>query len=182
MKLFPRIAAREQLMRLRRELGLAGLAAVVTLALTALFYKAALEPMQHRAERLSQQLERQAARAPGQAGDGSASGKLDTLYSYLGRAEGTTDWLAKLHAIGRATGVEVKSANYRSAPPQAGRIERYEIVLPVSGSYVQMRDFLRRALGEIPVLSLDQISMKKDRPGDAPIVADVRMTLHLLQP
>ena len=168
-------------MRLRRELGLAGLAAVVTLALTALFYKAALEPMQHRAERLSQQLERQAARAPGQAGDGSASGKLDTLYSYLGRAEGTTDWLAKLHAIGRATGVEMKSANYRSAPPQAGRIERYEIVLPVSGSYVQMRDFLRRALGEIPVLSLDQISLKRESRNDGAVQAELKLTLHMVK-
>jgi len=181
VKALDRTAIREQLMRLRRELGLAGLAAVVTLALTALFYKAALEPMQHRAERLSQQLERQAARAPGQAGDGSASGKLDTLYSYLGRAEGTTDWLAKLHAIGRATGVEMKSANYRSAPPQAGRIERYEIVLPVSGSYVQMRDFLRRALGEIPVLSLDQISLKRESRNDGAVQAELKLTLHMVK-
>ena len=59
---------------------------------------------------------------------------------------------------------------------------RYEITLPLTGSYSQIRSFLKNALAEIPVLSLDQVNLKKDRPGDGPVNADVRMTLHLLQP
>ena len=41
---------------------------------------------------------------------------------------------------------------------------RYEIVLPVAGSYAQIRDFLKRALAEIPVLSVDQLTLKRDEP------------------
>jgi hypothetical protein len=55
---------------------------------------------------------------------------------------------------------------------------RYEIMLPVSGSYPQIRDFLKRALTEIPVLSLDSISVKRS---DQALQAEMRLTLHLVK-
>ena len=61
-------------------------------------------------------------------------------------------------AIGTATGVQVSQATYRTQSAGAGPLERTEIVLPLSGSYGQMRDFLKRSLAEIPVMSLDQPS------------------------
>ena len=39
---------------------------------------------------------------------------------------------------------------------------RYEIVLPVTGSYGQIRDFLKRARAEIPVMSIDQVTLRKE--------------------
>jgi hypothetical protein len=174
----------QRLLALRGELGLTGLIAIALLAGTALFYKGALEPLQARNERLSSELARQTRQAaPGQAGAG-ASGKLETFYSYLGHTEAPTDWLAKLYGIGRATGVELQSGNYRTQPPapNAGRVERYEIVLPVSGSYTQLREFLRRTLTEIPVLSLDQMTLKREGRNDGDVQAELRMTLHLVKP
>jgi hypothetical protein len=58
---------------------------------------------------------------------------------------------------------------------------RYEIVLPVAGTYPQIRDFLRRSLEEIPVLSLDQLSVKRERRSDAAVQAELRMTLHMVK-
>jgi hypothetical protein len=178
--------ALEKLRSLRDELGLTGLAALGVLAAAALFYKGALEPLQARNQLLSSQLASHARRAaPGpDAGNPSGAGKLETFYGYLGRAEAPTDWLAKLYGIGRATGVELQSGNYRMQPAagNAGRLERYEIVLPVSGSYLQLRDFLKRTLAEIPVLSLDQMSLKREGRNDGAVQAELRMTLHLVKP
>jgi hypothetical protein len=174
----------KQLLALRDELGLTGLIAIALLAGAALFYKGALEPLQARNERLSSELARHAGQAaPGQAGAG-ASGKLEAFYSYLGHAEAPTDWLAKLYGIGKATGVELQSGNYRTQPAgaNAGRVERYEIVLPVSGSYAQLREFLKRTLNEIPVLSLDQMTLKREGRNDGDVQAELRMTLHLVKP
>ena len=64
------------------------------------------------------------------------------MYEFLKKERSTADWLAKLHGIGTATGVQLRSASYRTQPTE-GRIERYEIVLPASGSYAQIRDFLQ---------------------------------------
>jgi hypothetical protein len=185
MNFLLRFPFKERLQRLRHELGMVGVIAFAALAMTALFYKLALEPMQRRAQLLSTQLSTQLARqagqsVPGQAG-GSAAAKLDAFYSYLGRSEGTTDWLAKLYAIGKATGVELQSATYRSQGAGT-KVERYEIVLPATGSYAQMRDFLKRSLGEIPVLSLDQMTLKRESRNDGAVHAELKMTLHMVKP
>ena len=73
----------------------------------------------------------------------------------------------------------MQSATYRSE--QAGRIERYQILLPVSGSYAQMREFVDRALTEIPVLSLDQMSLKRESRRDGAVQAELKLTLHMVK-
>jgi hypothetical protein len=77
-------------------------------------------------------------------------------------------------------GVQLKSASYR-AQPADGRIVRYEIVLPVAGSYPQIREFLRRSLAEISVLSLDQINLKRENRNDGAVNAELRLTLHMVK-
>jgi hypothetical protein len=178
-----KIAVKHHVERLRQELGLTGQIAIALLVLGAVFYKAALEPMQVRAQRLASEVERHASHAAGQSGASGAAGKLETFYSYLSREERTTDWLAKLYAIGKATGVELQSANYKTQPAQGGsdKIERYEIVLPVAGSYAQMREFLRRALTEIPVMSLDQMALKRESRNDGAVRAELKLTLHMVK-
>jgi len=163
-----------KLLRLRSELGPAGMAGVVLLAAAALFMLLVLHPLEDRAR----DVQARAAGRPAVASQaGNAGEKVGALYRYLDKPEETTDWLAKLYAIGKATGVELQSANYKLQQP-GSRVERYEIVLPLTGSYGQMRDFLKRALAEIPVLSLDQISLKRESRKEGAVRAELRMTLH----
>jgi hypothetical protein len=183
-----------RLLQLRDELGPMGLASLALLAATALFFSLVLKPLQERNQALESTLARHAGRA-GAGMPGAASGKLEDFYAHLGKTEAPTDWLAKLYGIGKATGVELQSGSYRTASganagaekPGAsnaagGRIERYEIVLPVAGSYPQLRDFLKRALAEIPVLSLDQLTLKRESRDDGAVNAELKMTLHLVKP
>ena len=102
------------------------------------------------------------------------------MYQHLAKEETTTDWLAKLHGIGAATGVQFRSASYKTLDAE-GRLVRYEIVLPVSGSYGQIRDFMKRALAEIPVMSVDQVTLKKAERKGGTLQADLRLTLHMVK-
>jgi Tfp pilus assembly protein PilO len=166
-----------RLYRLRDELGLAGAASIVLFAMAALFIVLVLQPLKEKSRELEA---RAAASVPaGEAGTPAAE-KLGAVYRYLEKSEETTDWLAKLYAIGKATGVELQSASYRTREA-GGRLERYEIVLPLTGSYPQMRDFLKRSLAEIPVLSLDQISLKREGRRDDTLQAELRLTLHMVK-
>jgi hypothetical protein len=74
----------------------------------------------------------------------------------------------------------MRTATYRTQPTE-GRIVRYEIVLPVAGSYGQIRDFLKRAALEIPVLSIDQVTLKKEERKGAALQAEMRLTLHMVK-
>lgn len=159
---------------LRHELGGLGMLALLLLAGALAFSFAVVQPLEAKSRSVAARLAQSGA-LPRQD-SAAAAGKLAELYDYLARPEQTTDWLAKLYAIGHATGVELRSASYSSE--QAGRIERYQIRLPVSGSYAQLREFLDRALAEIPVLSLDQMTLKRESRRDGAVQAELKMTLH----
>jgi Tfp pilus assembly protein PilO len=160
------------LFRLRAELGPVGMAAICMLAAAAVFFVLVLQPLEERSNAVQ-------SRIPTRMAQAAPSGeKVATVYQYLNKPEETTDWLAKLYAIGSATGVNLSSATYRTQAAAAGPLERTEIVLPLAGSYGQMRDFLKRSLAEIPVMSLDQVSLKRDNRRDGTLQAEVRLTLH----
>jgi Tfp pilus assembly protein PilO len=161
---------------LRHELGPLGVAAFVVLAAALAFVALAVQPLEAKSRSVAARLARSQAFSQESS---SPAQKLEEFYNYLAKPEQTTDWLAKLYAIGHATGVELQSATYRSE--QAGRIERYQIQLPVSGSYAQMREFLDRALAEIPVLSLDQMTLKRESRRDGAVQAELKLTLHMVK-
>jgi Tfp pilus assembly protein PilO len=164
---------------MRDELGITGLAALLLIAAAGVFFTFALQPLKEKNRLLESRAGMVRDLAPGQAGNAAA--KVGAVYEYLDKQEKTTDWLAKLYAIGAATGVELQSASYKSQAAQGSRVERYEIVLPLTGSYTQMRDFLKRSLAEVPVLSLDQISLKRENRREGTVQAELRLTLHMVK-
>jgi hypothetical protein len=154
---------------LRHQLGAVGTAALVMLAAAGMFFLMVLQPMQAERARLEGALSKNTSK-------GGAT-NLNAFYGFLESKDDTTDALAKLYAIGTATGVQLQSGSYRSQQA-AGRLERYELALPVAGSYAQIRDFLNRALAEIPALSLDQMTLRRDGRNEATLQAELRLTLH----
>jgi Tfp pilus assembly protein PilO len=162
--------------RILERIGVAGVAAIGLLAAALLFSNFMVKPLQERNLSLTE-----AASRSGRKADNAQSGaKVAAVYEYLRKEEDTTDWLAKLHGIGTATGIQMRTATYRMQPTE-GRIVRYEIVLPVAGSYGQIRDFLKRATLEIPVLSIDQVTLKKEERKGAALQAEMRLTLHMVK-
>ncbi|TMH68447.1 MAG: hypothetical protein E6H57_10910 [Betaproteobacteria bacterium] len=166
------------LYRAREELGVTGVAGIALFVAAALFMAFVLQPLKAK----NRVLEARAGigRDLGAVQNANAADKVGAVYQYLEKPEATTDWLAKLYAIGKATGVELQSASYKTQAA-GGRLQRYEIVLPLTGSYTQMRDFLKRSLAEIPVLSLDQISLKRENRRDGTVQAELRLTLHMVK-
>jgi hypothetical protein len=175
---------KHKLALLKAQLGLPGMAGLALLACVAVFQGVAVGPQETEQAEMEQRLSRNERKAGGGKGAGVDSARLEAFYNHFRGDAGKDEWLAKLHAIAGQSGVELRSADYR-LQATGTRIERYEIVLPVSAGYGQLRAFLKGALEQIPVLSLDQVSLRKDKPsdkaGDGRLQAEVRMTLHLLK-
>jgi len=160
--------------RVVERIGMSGIAGIALLAAALFFSSFVLRPLEERLARLQER----AGSAPAAAkGDLRGAEKVGAVYRFLEKEEEVTDWLAKLHGIGAASGVQLQSASYRTQKTDA-RIVRYEITLPVEGSYPQVRDFLKRSLAEIPVLSLDSFTI---RSKDGLLTADLRLTLHMVK-
>jgi hypothetical protein len=169
------------LKRVRDELGAAGLLGLALLAAAALFLVLKLEPLEARRVALDTQLARGDRSGGPQVRDRAFdnAARLAAFYDFFETGEAATGWLAKLHAAGAAAGVDIRSADY-TLHKTGTRLARYEIVLPVTGSYPQIRAFLRNALTDIPVLSLDQVEIKREPAQGGKVQAEARLTLNLL--
>ena len=176
MKQIERLQARA--LRLPGELGRLGVAALVVIVLVAGFSTLVVQPMQATNAELQARAARQAPAA--EAHPASPADKVNAVYAFLRKDENATDWLAKLHGIANATGVQLKSGNYRSQAAE-GRIVRYQIVLPVTGNYVQIRDFLNKSQAEIPVMSIDQLKLRRESRNDGVVQAELSLTLHMVK-
>ena len=164
--------------KIRDELGITGLAALLLFAGAGAFFALVLQPMKDKGAALQSRALSVQEASPRH---GNAADQVGAVYEYLKKPETTTDWLAKLYAIGSATGVELQSASYKTQTTPGTKLERYEIVVPLTGSYTQMRDFLKRSLAEIPVLSLDQISLKRESRREGTVQAELHLTLHMVR-
>lgn len=167
--------------RLVDELGTTGVLSLALFAVATLFLVTVLNPLEERSRMLDDRLAR-AGHAPVQ-GEARPTGaaKLAAFYAFFDTGQQPSDWLKRLDDIAAKAGVELRSADYQMQRP-AGRLERYEIALPVSATYPQLRAFLRTALAEIPVMSLDQVVIKRQRASDGQVQADIHITLHMVKP
>jgi hypothetical protein len=172
------------LSRLGGDLGPLGITSLLLMAAAVAFSLGVLRPLDARSAKLDQELASAALRVQGQGlrrvSAGTSPARLDAFYRFFERPERTDEWLAKVYGIATASGLELRSGDYRLAESRE-RIERYQITLPVTGSYAQIRSFLEGALAEIPVLSLDHVSFRRKSANEARIEAEVVLTLHLLK-
>ncbi|HYN53164.1 MAG TPA: type 4a pilus biogenesis protein PilO [Methylotenera sp.] len=52
--------------------------------------------------------------------------------------------------------------DYKLTQTKQGKLSRYEIVLPVTGQYIQIRQFIAEVLVQIPALALSDIQIKRE--------------------
>ena len=172
------------LKRAMHELGSPGIAAIAFFAAAAALQTYGVKPLQERSDALEIRVRRQAEQDRASdvrfARDAAPVATLAAFYRFFQTGEKPTDWLAKLDAIARASGVELASADYKLQKTDS-RLVRYEIVLPLTGSYASIRAFLHSALQQIPVLSLDQVSFRRRSAADATVQAQAHVTLHFLK-
>lgn len=115
------------------------------------------------------------------ADENDPAAQLRQFYAFFTRDDTLEAWLARLYDIGEGGGLLLRQAEYTATDAGGLKLSRYRIVLPVTGTYPQLKHFLATVLAEIPILSLDQVSLRKQRPGDPAVDANLQFTLYLLQ-
>lgn len=166
----------------RNRLGDVALASLAVLATAFLFHVIAVRPLEARLALLEG---KRSASARDTAAESILSGapgaKLAAFYAFFDHQVSQVDWLARLYGRANAAGIEFRAADYRLIDTN-GRLTRYEATLPLSGSYAQIRSFLEASLEDNPLLSLDQLNIRRKRINDARVDAEAVVTIHLLKP
>lgn len=169
-----------------KQLGWAGVTGLSLMAFGLAYYLSAIQPADARIAQLRQQaltLQERIKNAADSFTDNprSPGGQLNAFYEFFPAADSSSSWLRKIYHAASAQGIVLEQGDYRIAAEKEGRLLHYQVILPVKGSYLQIRKFIAAVLSEIPFASLDQISFEKQKISDPAVEAKIRLTIYLRQ-
>lgn len=104
--------------------------------------------------------------------------ELIKFYGFFSDAP-LSEWLHKLYTAAAAQKLPLEQGEYRITPSKNGKLVRYQITLPVKGSYLQIRQFVAQALRDVPLAALDDITFKRETIGATEVETRIKLTLYL---
>ena len=105
--------------------------------------------------------------------------QLTAFYAFFPRSDTTADWLLRINEAARSSNVTLQSGEYKLERRGEQKLARYQITLPMVGTYGQMREFIGTVLSAVPAASLDEVTLRRDTVASQRIEARVRFTLYL---
>lgn len=108
-----------------------------------------------------------------------AAEQLAAFYAHFPARESSPEWLGRIHAAAEAKGLQLNAGEYKLERRADSRLARYQITLPVQGSYAQIRSFVGEVLQAVPAAVLDDITLKRESVDSPQVEARIRLTLYL---
>ncbi|MFJ3076908.1 MULTISPECIES: type 4a pilus biogenesis protein PilO [Pseudomonas] len=104
---------------------------------------------------------------------------LDSLRQQLPGQPEASELIERLYHLASAERISLARGEYALGIDPKTQLARYQIVLPVRGSYPQIRGFLKGLIGQLPTLVLEDLELQRKRIGDSELNGRLRMTLYL---
>jgi hypothetical protein len=165
-----------------QRLSAAGVVGIALLVFAVAFALSAVRPLRDEVARLEEEaavLQRDlASGALTGAERPGVAGQLATFYAFFPAPETSPDWLGRIHAIAVRQGVELAAGEYRIERAPGTRLARYQMTLPVQGSYAQIRRFVGEVLEQVPAAALEEFTLRRDSVESPRVDARLRITLY----
>lgn len=176
----PSLIVREQL----QQLGWPGALGVLLLMLAATWATLVWLPQQQALQALEQQVQRGQAYAArieqGSELPPEVPGRqLADFHRTLPAQLDATATIKRIYATAQREQITLARGEYALGVDPKTRLGRYQILLPVSGSYPQLRRFLDSVLTEVPALVLEDVELQRKTIGETQLQGRLRMTLYL---
>lgn len=156
------------------------LQALVVCAACALQYFAVIQPERARLETaLRQTSALQLKRPVPVAQPDPAAAELGRFYARFPSQAVFPDSLGQLLKTAAAHALNVNDGEYTVARETTGRLVRFQIVLPLRGTYPQVRGFLTALAHEVPGMVLENARFERHEIGDPTLDVRLRLVLFL---
>lgn len=167
-------------------LGAGGVVGIALIAGCAAFYVSAVLPAYEQRDALRLRLEAATSRldrlkVASAAPADTPELKLDKFMRYFPSLAEAPRQVLEIYAAAEKNHLKLENGEYRLIDDAGPRLQRYEIRLPVKGPYVRIRGFLLDALAQIPGMTLDAISIKRETIGAANVEARIQFSVFLAQ-
>ena len=129
-----------------------------------------------------EKLRREMPRHQGKWIDHSPQASLNTFYRFLPPENEANAILATVLSIAGDNGLAPDKGEYVLVRNSQAAYSRYQISLPVRGSYLEIRKFVSQVLNAVPSIALTDISFKRPSIDSGEVEARLRWTLFLSGP
>jgi Tfp pilus assembly protein PilO len=164
--------------RCRSGVGLAGVCGVLAALAGAWVHGVLVQQRQTELAEVQAQARAVSASAPARR-DTTAGQSPEAFEALFPRADTLPDWLERIESASTSSGVVVQRTEYRVAAEAAAGLARYQIALPVKGSYSQVRGFVAALLEAVPTLAVTDIDVKREAIGSATVEARINVAVYL---
>ncbi|MCB1886824.1 MAG: type 4a pilus biogenesis protein PilO [Rhodocyclaceae bacterium] len=156
--------------------GLALSACAAVASLTALVpAKRALEEARLALDSARQQLHRTDARTK----PVTLEEQLARFYAHFPDREAAPELLERVYDAADLNGLQVARADYTVAEDRHVGLVSYQVLVPLSGHYGQIRGFVDEVLQAIPTLAVDELDFSRERISESRVDARVRLNLYM---
>jgi hypothetical protein len=174
--------ANRRLRRALRRLGMPGILGIGLLLACAAMYASTQRPLEARIAAERAALDSRDTRSSRGGPPLTPEAGLEDFYRFFATGVDAEQQLERLFALARRHQLELLQGSYRYNRAPGEKLARYEVTLPVKGTYAQIRHFLASALNEIPIVALDRVAFERKRAADTQVEANIRLTLFVEPP
>ena len=186
----PQIHLNRLLPQLRWQIGRLGIIGKIGLGLlaaTSIYFFSAVLPQEAVLQKLKERADTLQAQVSSKQtpGDGETSKKmsgdqaLQAFYDFFPRIDSSPFWVRELVRLAKKQGVDLSSSEYRLVNENDERLARYEMVLPVKGTYPQIRAFMADALEAVPAMAISAIAIKRENVTSEKLEVRLEINLYL---
>lgn len=87
--------------------------------------------------------------------------------------------IGDVERLAHAHGLALPRGQYSVSPLTGTSLQRWQLVLPLTGSYPALHAFIATALERLPNLTLDELKLKRDRIESGELQAELRLSLFV---
>jgi hypothetical protein len=161
----------------RSYLGVVGLAGFSCLCLALVLLLMWLQPLRHQQHTLAQDLA--ALQRPDVQNQQSErqSLRLADFYRQFPHLNSAPDWLDQIDQKLRAHKLVLKQADYKLVRERNSPLLRYQLNLPVSGDYLEIRACLQELQQSMSFLIIEDVALERDSTTQTVVQAKLRLSL-----
>jgi hypothetical protein len=172
--------------QLLSRLGIPGVTAIGMLIACAAFYVSVMMPMDARIDAardsvlaLTDRVEQ--ATSGARQGALSVTEQLAEFHRLFPRQDQLTDTVDKVFQAAISQGISLQQGEYRMAEDPAGKLQRFQMLLPMKTEYPRIRRFLAHLATEVPTMALEHIQFERQKIGDTQVEATIKLALYVEQ-
>lgn len=105
--------------------------------------------------------------------------RVAEFYDMLGERRHAEQQLRTLFALAKKNGVDISAAEYQTGFDKNSQVHRWQIALPVKGTYPALRRFAEQVLLAIPFAALDELRFKREAIATPLLDARLHFTFYL---